>query len=533
MITLSFIAVPVSLPATAALMVMVYLLFGHGSFRKRFRRYSCSMLCRLLTATALFPFRIAESGENCRSRREKHWIYRTSADADGGSGTGAGSSPQEPFGYDEYDKPVYIPGKPNADTAEEVRSDAEAWMWCVTLPYDDIHPEFDIYPSEFMQFPMKRRLLFILQSLRERPGIAGAEASVCKAKKDFPHIHVVVRFRYSAPFSTVKNLFGLSAHIEPVEMAKTKGKIAYIYKIGRWGYKGESIIAAGSFGKVVTRQGQRTDLEAIDDDLDLPLEVILHRHPSENPQRLAYIRRRKQERRQVQIGTSRTVRVHFVTGAERTGKTIATEMDADAAEIPYASYTGENSMEYYGGEPVMIMENPTPDACSKDDLIRFIGSKVSRIKVRFTHSLTQWDHLYITTPLSAEKFAAMYGIPEAMLLRYISSYRYMFRVVSDVAKDGYLKTRYDGQDKWLRYDSITVPVSEYAYKGHEDLRRLTRIYADLTVEAGEIAEGLKDVTLSVEDGEIRESIRQIIRITGQVVTPESFIYLYNDARRQK
>ena len=407
----------------------------------------------------------------------------------------------------------------------------QAHYWELVIPFDDIHDEFGVSPDEFMDYSMEERRLFIEKNLSRRKGVRAAFIAICKSDSGYLHIHIIVRFWNCSSFDVVKNLINEGAHINAIDGAGVKNVIDYLKKTGRHKEKKETIFTSGGFGDIYSKRGKRNDIVAIREDIDkgYNVEEIFERNPGMNvTERMSLIRRLMQGASDT--GSTRKTQVYFVTGLVGSGKTASVKAELDAAGIPYRLISGDSSLEMYGGEDAIIIENPTPETCSYDTIMRCSGTEVADIKVRYGHSKTQMKAVYITTNLSPEDFATRFSWnkdPHA-LISYIGVYRYCFRVISEHEKPGYLQERYDGRTRWVRYDHVDIQVTEHAYRGIEDLRRLATAYFTATRNGLEYAEGLEDVVLTKADLKAIDTIGLEVNEYGAVVTPDSFISMYNN-----
>lgn len=85
----------------------------------------------------------------------------------------------------------------------------------------------------------------------------------CISACGLEHVHMVLEDEKAMRFSLIKNTYAVGMHFEPTKGNKEQAE-DYINKRGKWQEKDEKVIASVRYGEIKGRQGQRRDIEVIE-----------------------------------------------------------------------------------------------------------------------------------------------------------------------------------------------------------------------------------------------------------------------------
>ena len=430
----------------------------------------------------------------------------------------------------------------SSENKKNRHSNGQGRVWHIDFRADGSSSVFGRDLREFNSISDK--LDFLIHCLRTTGVILAAKITYCTSKNDYPHFHMVVRFKGPRDRMSVKNLLGNNPHVDLVarssnipDFKNIEMAIKYIEKRGkRFRELGEAVVDFREFGRLQGTQGVKTDLYAVIEDAkrgDLDPESLWEEYPSDSGyQRKAIIQDEFLKSLYERMGRpeQRDVFVTLVTGATGTGKLPSIVKSAKANGLRFFKLSEISNLERYGGEEVIILDEPCGDTCSKLQFSKLLDSSVSWLKVRYHHVITLWQEVMIRTDLSPEELGEIFfpGKPEKLLSR-LSSIRFCFRVTNteDLSdSDGYEEKLIHGYPVHIRKDYIDVPSGEYEYHGMDDIRRLALIYFNVTAHPGDVADGFDGIELTERDAYLRDSIMCYADDFGEIITPETFVHIY-------
>ena len=277
----------------------------------------------------------------------------------------------------------------------------------------------------------------------------------CVSAEGLHHIHAVLESPQPIRFSTVKKAY------PKMDIAETKGSKeqaeAYINKKGKWEEKGESILASTRHGEIKGKQGQRRDLENIEDLIlqgKTPNEImdmnIAHRK-HEKLIRDAYYRKRWLE-----TPTKRTIELTWHWGESGTGKTHTYEKLSKAygEENVYLIDEYKFPFDKYNGEDTIFIDEFRGQINFEQFLKMFNGLK-SQLHARYSNACALWSEAHITTVFPPEVlYKTWVGLREEF-----DSYEQLRRRITNVI--------YHYKNAGGEYCTHKMPMSDYVDYNHQ------------------------------------------------------------------
>lgn len=235
-----------------------------------------------------------------------------------------------------------------------------------------------------------------------KSGRIGA-VTYCVSETGFHHLHMVLevenansdRFTYAA----VQKIYGKKFHIEPTRGSKQEAE-DYIYKRGKYTEKGEQVLAMAQHGEIKGNQGNRSDLQAVEEMLNkgmtpndiMDTSVKLRRY--EKIIKDAYYRKRYKETSFV-----RDLEVIWHIGLSESGKSwVANELVEQYGEedIYFVSDYQNGWIDRYNGEPILFLDE-LKEQLSYSMLKTLTDKYKAQVHGRYTNVYALWSVLHITS----------------------------------------------------------------------------------------------------------------------------------------
>lgn len=291
--------------------------------------------------------------------------------------------------------------------------------------------------------------------VNSKPGRIGA-VTYCVSEKGFHHLHMVLevenansdRFTYAA----VQKIYGKKFHIEPTRGSKKEAE-DYIYKRGKYMEKGEQVLAMAQIGEIKGNQGNRTDLQGVEEMIMqglTPEEIMdssvkLRRY--EKIIKDAYYRKRYKETPFV-----RDVEVVYHVGMSESGKTYACNklIEKIGEENVYFVSEYENGwIDKYNGQPVLWLDELV-NQIPYERLKTLMDKYKNQIHGRYTNVYSLWSSLHITSIYPPEE---LYNLLVPFGERRRNSYYQLQRRITTVI--------YHYRDSEGNYCEYSQPMSDY------------------------------------------------------------------------
>lgn len=241
----------------------------------------------------------------------------------------------------------------------------------------------------------------------------------CISATGLKHLHMVFEVdnahNKSFRFSAVKKLFP-KAHIEPTRGSKTEAE-NYINKEGKYMEKGEQVVAKAQIGELKGRQGNRTDLQGVEEMINegmtpnqiMDTSLSLRRY--EKIIKDAYYRKRDKETPFV-----RPVRVIYHVGESRTGKTYMASQYIEKLgqdSLYFCSDYENGFLDCYNGEEILWLDEYRGQL-KYSVFLSLLDKYKANAHARYSNILMLWNEVHITSVLP----------PEAIYENMINSSRY-------------------------------------------------------------------------------------------------------------
>ena len=294
----------------------------------------------------------------------------------------------------------------------------------------------------------------------------------CISAEGLHHCHAVFEDTKSLRFSAIKKLFP-SMHIEPTKGTKEQAE-DYINKRGKWEEKGEIIIATCRHGEIKGAQGQRRDLDIIEELIQqglTPDEIMDTSFSFRRYDRMirdGYYRKRLKETPEF-----REVTNYCHVGFAGSGKSHSyLEMcEKYGSDSIYFVTDYSHPFDKYNGEPILFLDEFRGQLPYHLLLSCLDGYKV-QIPCRYSNTFALWTEVHIASVFPPEMF-----------------YRNMVTELQDIDTLAQLMRRlnfivYHHKSLEGEYKQFICPVEEYT--SYEDLRLRAEGYVEIAEPAEQI-----------------------------------------------
>ncbi len=251
-----------------------------------------------------------------------------------------------------------------------------------------------------------------------KPGRIGA-VTYCVSETGFHHLHMVLEVENSDSerftYKQVQKLYGKKFHIESTRGSKKEAE-DYIYKRGKWTEKGEQVLAMSLHGEIKGNQGNRSDLQGVEDMINdgmtpneiLDTSVKLRRY--EKIIKDAYYRKRYKETPFV-----RDLEVIWHIGLSESGKSYsANELVEQYGEenIYFVSDYQNGWIDKYNGESILFLDE-LKEQLSYSMLKVLTDKYKAQVHGRYTNVYALWSTLHITSIYPPEElYELLVPLPE-------------------------------------------------------------------------------------------------------------------------
>lgn len=289
----------------------------------------------------------------------------------------------------------------------------------------------------------------------DHPTRTGAVA-YCISADGLEHLHMVLEDSNQARFSALKKLYP-KAHLEPTKGNKEQAE-DYINKRGKFAEKGEQVLYVAKYGEIKGAQGQRKDLEVIQDYIDqglTPSQIMEKNIAYRRQEKLikdAYFDKRKKE-----TPFLRDIKTTWHVGESGSGKTYFAKklVETRGEESLYLVTDYENGgLDKYNGEPILFLDE-FRGQIKYGTLLGMLQGYKQQFHARYTNIIGLWNEVYIATVLPPEK------VYQNMVQenRDTDTLKQLFRRIDEIV---YHWKDEDG------YHEYSMPMSEYI--DYEDLK---------------------------------------------------------------
>jgi hypothetical protein len=292
--------------------------------------------------------------------------------------------------------------------------------------------------------------------LRDNPQRAAA-VLYCVAADGLHHLHAVLEDTKVLRFSAVKKLYP-SMHIDPTRGSKEQAE-DYINKRGKFEEKGEQILAKAQHGEIKGCQGQRRDIEIIDDMIaggKTPAEILalsfgFYRYES-------MIKKSYFAKRDAETPIMRDVRVFWHVGESGAGKSYErvklSEQHGEGSVYCMTDYE-VGGFDSYNGEPILFMDE-FRGQLKFSVLLHVLDKYKASFHARYSNIKGLWSEVHISSVLPPERVYAKM-VTE---IQDLDVYEQLRRRITQIV---YHYIDIDG-----KYRQYEMPMNEYA--GYEMLK---------------------------------------------------------------
>lgn len=279
-------------------------------------------------------------------------------------------------------------------------------------------------------------------------------ANYCISADGLNHCHAVLEDTKAMRFSAIKKVFP-SMHIAPTKGSKEQAE-DYINKRGHWEEKGKIIIYTNRHGEIKGCQGQRNDLEIIEEMLaqgkspNEIMELSLAYRRYDKIIKDAYYHKRAKE-----TPMKRDVLVFWHFGASGSGKShmvIELAKEYGENEIYFIS-DYKNGFDKYNGEKILFMDEFRGQLPYALFLTILEGYK-AQIPCRFTNVLSLWSEIHICSVLP----------PEEVYKNMVNESRNLDTIEQLKRRINTVVYHYKQDNEYFKYDK---PMNQY--KGYKSM----------------------------------------------------------------
>lgn len=279
----------------------------------------------------------------------------------------------------------------------------------------------------------------------------------CVSADGLPHLHAVFEDTKTMRFSAVQKLFP-GMHIEATKGSKDQAE-DYINKRGKFKEKGETVVYITRHGEIKGAQGQRRDLEVIEDllnqgakpDFIMSMSLSYRRYEK-------FIRDEYFARRYRATPRQRNVSVRWHVGDSGTGKSYIQMQLAEkyGDDEVYVVTDYEHPFDKYNGEKALVLDE-FRGQMKFSFLMNLLDGYRIQLPCRYSNVYALWDEVHICTVLPPECVYAKMVAENREYDEYEQLRRRIDCVVYHYRKNS-------------EYKTFECPMSQYT--DYEDLRRM-------------------------------------------------------------
>jgi hypothetical protein len=280
----------------------------------------------------------------------------------------------------------------------------------------------------------------------------------CISADGLKHLHAVLEDTITMRLSKIQKIFP-KMHIEATKGNKEQAE-NYINKRPPFDEQGEQVLYTTRHGDIKGRQGQRRDLDIIEELIIqgmtpneiMDLSISYRKH--EKIIRDAYYRKRAKE-----TPVKRDIKVFWHCGEAGTGKSHTFVQLAECHGEDNIYFVGEyeRGFDKYNGEPILILDE-FRGQIKYENLLIMLGGYKTQTYARYTNVVGLWDEIHITSVFAPD---ILY---ESMIKSYrtVDTFEQLKRRISTIV--------YHYQDANGEFCTFEMPMSKY--KNFAQLKKL-------------------------------------------------------------
>lgn len=292
--------------------------------------------------------------------------------------------------------------------------------------------------------------------VNEHPTRSGAVA-YCVSADGLIHFHMVLEDSNQCRFSAIKKTYP-KAHIEPTKGTKEQAE-DYINKRGKFSEKGEEVVYIAKYGEIKGAQGQRRDLEILQDFIDkgmtpsqiMALNIAYRRH--EKLIKDAFFDKRKRE-----TPLLRDVKVVWHIGESGSGKTYSYVKACEEHgedDVYLVSDYDNGGLDRYNGERVLYLDE-FRGQIKYSTLLAMLQGYKQQFHARYTNIIGLWNEVHIATVLPPD----MVYSNMVQSNRDVDTLKQLYRRITEIVyhwkdDDGFHEYK-ESFDKYDSYDNLRV-----------------------------------------------------------------------------
>ena len=221
--------------------------------------------------------------------------------------------------------------------------------------------------------------------------------SYCISADGLKHLHAVFEDVKAMRFSKIKKLYPYM-HIEATKGNKDQAE-KYINKLPPYDEAGEQVIFTNRHGEIKGKQGQRRDLDILEDFINqgmTPSEIMdmsMSYRRYEKLIRDAYYSKRSRE-----TPIIRNIKVYWHWGSSGSGKsyTYVQLVEKRGEDDVYFVGEYERGFDKYNGEHVLFLDE-FRGQLKYEQLLTLLGGYKVQVYARYTNVVGLWDEVHITS----------------------------------------------------------------------------------------------------------------------------------------
>lgn len=225
----------------------------------------------------------------------------------------------------------------------------------------------------------------------------------CISAEGLHHLHMVLESHSKIRFSALKKIYP-SAHLEPTKGTKEQAE-DYIQKKGKFKEKGEQVLYVARFGEIKGSQGQRKDIEILQDLIDegktpneiFDIDIRFRRYDKMISD--AFFRKRYKE-----TPIHRDLNVFWHIGVSGSGKTYTYVKLCEkyGEDNVYLITDYSNPFDKYNGEPIIFLDEFKGQLKFTTLLNTFLSPYRVQIPCRYSNRFSLWREVHIATVFTPE-----------------------------------------------------------------------------------------------------------------------------------
>lgn len=293
---------------------------------------------------------------------------------------------------------------------------------------------------------------YILESFIGEDRSRSGAVAYCISKDGLHHLHIVACCTNKMRFSAIKKIFP-KAHLEPTRGTKKQAD-DYINKRGAFEEKGEKVVYIAQRGEIMSNQGSRTDLNALQGyinngmtpDQIFDMNIAFRRYSTMIKD--AYYSKRRSETPFI-----RDVKVYWHFGKSGSGKSYTAQKiidDIGEKNIYFLSDYEGGGFDNYNGERVLFLDE-FKGQLRFSTLLTICDNYKTQVHSRYTNVWTLWDEVHITSVFAPDEV-----YKKMVQDQKVDTVSQLLRRITEVVY------HYIDQGE---YKEIRVPSSEYHDRG--------------------------------------------------------------------